>query len=404
MTARRMAPLLIGLMLIATACNGGEETASSDQEEAVATPDVADPTGEAAEPAADDATDVMASDVAATPSDEAATADAPAEQASLSLGVVGAAMQPTFAPYTSVPTDLGFFADENLDVEFVNVGGSAEAVEAVAAGQLDIALILSPPVLKAIESGADVGVFYNHITRNFAIPHVPEDSEIQQPADFAGSTIGVVSPGAGAIPQITALVEREGGDASGIEFVPVGAGPDVAELARGGQIDVVGLWDSVFASIEGAGVPLRPVTTDWFDELGFQGVFVAQQTTMTERSDVLARFGRAVARGTVFAEANPDAAITAHFTVFPDSAAVGVSEEEARRIALNSLESRLPSLVQPDGGWGAAGEDTIQGLQDVLVEGGYLTEPLPLGDVFDNSMVEAFNDFDAGAVEELAAQ
>jgi NitT/TauT family transport system substrate-binding protein len=321
---------------------------------------------------------------------------------SLTVGVVGPTMQMSFAPYTSVPLDRGFFAEEGLEVEMVNLPGSAEAVDAVLAGQLDVALILSPSVLKAIETGSEVQVFYNHITRNFAVPHVPEDSPIRSVSDMQGKTVGVVSPGAGSIPQIKSLVEREGGDPGTIEFLPVGSGPDVAELVRNGDIDVVGLWDSVFASIEGRGMPLRPVSTPWFDELGFQGVFVASRQALETRADLFGRFGRAVAKSTVFTQTNPDAAVTSHWKVYPDTKPAGMEDAAARAVGRAALDSRLEVLTEPAGGWGSASPDEIDGLQQVLVEGGFLAAVLPTDRVWTDALVAEFNKFDEAAVVDAA--
>ncbi len=320
------------------------------------------------------------------------------ESDSLTIGVVGTSMQVTFAPYTSVPIDRGYFEDEGLEVDVVNLPGSAEAVDAVLAGQLDAALVLSPSGLSAVESGADVTAFYNHITSNFAIPMVPEDSPIQEPADLAGSVVGVVSPGAGSTPLVKALVKREGGDPSGIDFLSVGAGPDVAEQVRAGNIDALGLWDSVYASIEGQDVPLRPVSTEWFNQLGFQGVFMAQTEDLRENPDTFARFGRAVAKSTLFTINNPDAAITSHWEVYPSSKPAGMSDEAARAVNRAALESRLPAIGKPEGGWGAAGEDEIIELQQALVGGGFLKSALPVEEVWYDDLVDQFGDFDEAEV------
>jgi NitT/TauT family transport system substrate-binding protein len=257
-------------------------------------------------------------------------------------------------------------------------------------------------VLKAIETGSEVQVFYNHITRNFAVPHVPEDSPIRSVSDMQGRTVGVVSPGAGSIPQIKSLVQREGGDPATIEFLPVGSGPDVAELVRKGDIDVVGLWDSVFASIEGRGMPLRPVSTPWFDELGFQGVFVASREALETRADLFGRFGRAIAKSTVFTQTNPDAAVTSHWKVYPDTKPAGMDDTAARAAGRAALDSRLEVLTEPAGGWGSASPDEIDGLQQVLVEGGFLAAVLPTDRVWTDALVPEFNKFDEAAVVDAA--
>jgi NitT/TauT family transport system substrate-binding protein len=337
--------------------------------------------------------------------DEQAAEDAAesGELEEVTIAVVGAAMQLTFAPYTSVPIHQGYFEEEGIEADVVTVPGSAEAVQAVQTGEADVAVLLSPPLFTAVEEGADVTAFYNHITRNFAIPHVPEDYEITEILDMEGTTVGVVSLGAGAIPLIRAMISSEGGDPESVDFVAVGAGADVVEVIRGGQIDVVGLWDAVFAVIEREGVELRPLSDPFFDNLGFQGPVIAQRDRLADTPDLFAGVGRAIAKATVFAQANPEAAVLAHWEVFPDTRPTGVDEDEAIQQALPGLESRLEVLDPVGQGWGDAPRDEVEEFMQVLIDGGMLDEDLDLDAVWDDSLVDQFSDFDEDAIRDEAA-
>jgi len=377
---RVLASWVVGATLIATGCG-------SDATESTADPVVDSVTEEA-----------VVADSTATP-DEAA---APVEMTKVRLGVVGASMQVTFAPYTSVPINQGYFAEEGIELEIQNLAGSAEVVQAVAAGQLDVGVILSPPLYSAVNIGADVQGFYNLITTNFAVPHVPVDSEIETILDLEGTTVGAVSLGAGAIPLIKAMVASEGGDPESIDFVAVGAGADVATVIESGDIDVVGLWDAVYARLAGLGIELRPVSNDFFNELGFQGPIFARSSALADDPDLYERFGRAVAKASVFTKANPSAAVLAHWAEFPDTKPTGVDDDKALADTLAGIEARLSSSAAVDGRWGYASPEEINEFAEVLVAGGGLEETPDPAMVYTDALIDGINDFDPAPIEAAA--
>jgi NitT/TauT family transport system substrate-binding protein len=331
-----------------------------------------------------------------------ASGEGPAGLRTVRMGVVGAAMQMTFAPYTSVPESQDYWADEGLKLKIQHLPGSTEVLQAVAAGRIDTGVILSPPLYSAVAAGVPIQSFYNVITRNFAAPRVPVDSPIKTIADIGGRTVGVSSLGAGSVALIRAMVASEGGDPKSVKFVAVGAGADVAAVVRRGSIDVVGLWDAVFATLEGAGINLRRISNEYFDNLGFQGVVLASRKALEAKPDFFAGIGRAIAKGTVFTAASPRAAVKAHWTVFPSSRPAGVPEDRALKTALAALEARLGSSDPVDGKYGNATSAQIEEFGRALRSGGGL-KSLPSADaVYTDALIEAINDFDAARVAEEA--
>ena len=328
--------------------------------------------------------------------------DRPSGLRTVRMGVVGAAMQMTFAPYTSVPESQGYWTDEGLKLKVQNLPGSTEVLQAIAAGRVDVGVILSPPLYSAVAAGVPVQSFYNMITRNFAAPRVPVDSPIRTIADIGGKTVGVSSLGAGSVALIRAMVASEGGDPKSVKFVAVGAGADVAAVVRRGEIDVVGLWDAVFATLEGAGIKLRQISNEYFDSLGFQGVVLASRKALEAKPDFFAGIGRAIAKSTVFTAASPRAAVKAHWTVFPSSRPAGVPEDRALKTALAALEARLPRLDPVDGRYGYATPAQIEEFGRALRHGGGLKSLPAADDVYTDALIKTINDFDAAPVVEDA--
>jgi NitT/TauT family transport system substrate-binding protein len=345
---------------------------------------------------------ILALLLAACGGGSAASSSGPTGLRTVRMGVVGAAMQMTFAPYTSVPESQGYWAEEGLKLKVQNLPGSTEVLQAIAAGRIDTGVVLSPPLYSAVAAGVPIQSFYNLITRNFAAPRVPDDSPIRTIADIGGRTVGVSSLGAGSVALIRAMVGSIGGDPKSVRFVAVGAGADVAAVVRQGGIDVVGLWDAVFATLEGAGMKLRRISNEYFDHLGFQGVVLASRKALEAKPDFFAGIGRAIAKGTVFTAASPRAAVKAHWTVFPSSRPAGVPEDRALKTALAGLEARLGSSDPVDGRYGYATTAQIDEFGRALRDGGGL-KSLPSADaVYTDALIETINDFDVARVVEEA--
>jgi NitT/TauT family transport system substrate-binding protein len=332
----------------------------------------------------------------------AASGDEPTGLRTVRMGVVGAVMQMTFAPYTSVAETQGYWAEEGLKLKVQHLAGSTEVLQAVAAGRIDTGVILSPPLYAAVAAGVPVQSFYNLITRNFAAPRVPADSPIKTIADFKGKTVGVSSLGAGSVALVRAMVASEGGDPKSVKFVAVGAGADVAAVIGRGGIDVVGLWDAVFATLEGAGIKLRRISNDYFDSLGFQGVVLASRKALEANPDFFASIGRAIAKGTVFTAASPRAAVKAHWDVYPSTRPAGIPEDRALKTALAALEARVTTSSPVEGRYGFATTAQIAEFGRALRNGGGLRS-LPAAEaIYTGALIDKINDFDVTRVGEDA--
>jgi hypothetical protein len=79
-----------------------------------------------------------------------------------------------------------------------------------------------------------------------------------------------------------------------------------------------------------------------------------------------------------------------------------MEDTAARAVGRAALDSRLEVLTEPAEGWGSASPDEIDGLQQVLVEGGFLTAVLPTDRVWTDALVAQFNAFDEAAVVDAA--
>lgn len=372
--SKRYVGALLTLLLVLAACGGGgggttAETPQGETEGGATEPD--EGTGEAQEPA------------------------------SVNLALATSSPAVGQATYTSLPEALGFWEDEAIDVEINGLAGSSAALQSVDGGQSDVAVSGTSAQMLAVAQGSDLVSYYTLITRSFQTPAVPEDSDIQSIAELEGKTIGVQSLESGTIPIIKALVESEGVDPESIQFVAVGLGAEALSALQNDRVDALGLWDDRYADIENLGQPLRILTNDLAEKLGFQVALVTTPGWL-EDGDVAVRFARAMAKGSVFADENPEAAVRLHWELYPDTKPVGVEEETALEQGVRSLTARMDNSGPVDGQWGLSTMEQVKTFRDLLVDTGTVDSSVTAEQLWNGDFIDEINDFDEEAIREMA--
>ncbi len=304
--------------------------------------------------------------------------------------------------YSSIPLQCGFWEDEGLDVEVLGFDGSGATAQALDAGQIDAAIISSPSFIGAVNAGADAVSYYDAVTSGYLVPGVVEDSPITSVADFEGTTIGVQSLESATVPYIQAMMVDAGLEPDSADFVAIGVGAEALSFIQSGRVDVVGLWDSARAEIEELGQPIREVAPQEFRDLGYQYPIVTTTSMLESERATAVGLARGVAKATVFAEENPEAAVRMTWEAYPESRPQGVDEAEAIANSIEVLEARLANSQAIDGLWGQTTTDFIEaqlrGMQDI----GALRGDIDVDQLWTPDLIDEINDFDAEAVREAA--
>jgi NitT/TauT family transport system substrate-binding protein len=107
----------------------------------------------------------------------------------------------TFAPYY-IAQEEGFFAEQGLEIEFVNLSQTAEVIPALSSGQVDVSSgLLTPGMFNAIARGADIRITSD---KGFVEPHgcvnwgivgrsdLVEAGEFEEVSQLKGKTVLVV--------------------------------------------------------------------------------------------------------------------------------------------------------------------------------------------------------------------
>ena len=214
----------------------------------------------------------------------------------------------------------GFFEDEGLDVE-LNFGGNPEdPPKFVARDTVDLAISYQPDVILAKAEGIP-------ITAVGAIVNVPlnsiqtlESSGITDPAQLAGKRIGY--PGIPSNEVYLETILRRSGIEGGLDAVElINVGFDLGPSLYAGKVDAtIGTyWNVEAVQGEMLGYPVNVLHIEdygvpAYDEL----VFIASETGVREKGDLIERFLRAVVRGHEYTVENPEAAIDAVAVANPE--------------------------------------------------------------------------------------
>ncbi len=317
------------------------------------------------------------------------------------LGTANSNHQTFAITYTSVPSKI-YWPQEGLDVKLQGLGGANAIIEALDAGLVDVAAPAASAVFALMQArpNTDLVAFYTHTSGFNAMPAVPRNSTIQTIRDLEGKTIGVQNLANSQVALTKALLTLEGGDASKLKFRAVGEGIEMVRALQTNQVDALAVFDAMYALVEGEGVPLRILSSASINaqKVGFIGVLVAKRSYFEKNRETLTKLARGMAKASVFAKANPEAAVRIHWEAFPASKPRGLSEANAMRRGVEPMLARLENTFEVEGLWGNSTPEQINGYVNLLLEGGVLKQRVEASKVWDPSLLKEANNFDRQAV------
>jgi NitT/TauT family transport system substrate-binding protein len=308
------------------------------------------------------------------------------------------------APY-AIATKMGWFAKDGIKVELIPMPGSTDCVKAVATKDVSYGVPSIEPVGIIRQQGIKIKNFYTAYQANIYGIAVPEDSAIKTFADLKGKKIGVTSMASAGVIIARALAAAHGFNPDkDVSIVVAGEAAQTAALLRSNQVDALSQFDTQYALTENAGAKLRMLDTSEIAKFPSNGFIALEDTLVNKRAEAVA-LGKGYAMGTVFALANPEAAIRILWEVFPQTKATGKDEATAMRDDVKTLLARAKSWKLESVGakrWGDNLVENYAAYVDFLVKNGVLKEKIPATDLVDNSLIDDMNKFDAKAIEAQA--
>ncbi len=295
---------------------------------------------------------------------------------------------------TSVALAMGYFEEEGVDPQFEFAMGATDPVKLLATGNGDITFP-SPSVLyTAASTGiSDIISFYAQCPTYIFDFAVAADSTIETAKDLEGKKI-VLGDGGWSVIADPLLVGL-GVDPSKVEYV-VSASQRAQSVVQG-QADAALTWRMEVAEWPLKGLDIKRLNLH--EELSSwpSNTFVVAKKSLEdpEKRDALIGFARAIAKGSYFAEVNPEAAARISLERFPS---LGYSVEDATKI----VEEGIDQSKAPEEGWGYHDKQGWEDYQQVMVDLGLQAKKVNIDDIVTNDYVDEFNDWDREKVKQDA--
>ena len=203
-------------------------------------------------------------------------------------------------------------SDYNLKPKLIATEGGSFVVQQLIAGQIDYGITGTPETIIANAQGHDLVGIANVESDVFTIVSTP-DSGIETIDDLEGGSIGVTDLGGGEIPLVNAVLAEHGLEPDeNIDLKVIGpGGPAAAKAIEDGDVDAYAAAINDLAGIESTGIEFVPILEEKFqnlpnDEMVVRREVLDDEEKLQEVLDIMA----GMYKGTVFAEENPDEALS----------------------------------------------------------------------------------------------
>jgi len=286
---------------------------------------------------------------------------------------------------------LGFFSDHGIDLEINTTQGTVAATGFVVSGAADLGFGGIEAVPGYALQGVPIRVIYVYTYRPIFMLGLLKGGPIKTVADLKGKRIGVSTLGSGAVTVLQYILAEAGMSMKDVTVVPIGVGPSaLAAIKKGGEVDALAFWDTMFAFLKARGVELDVVQSPKLQQAyAGLGIF-ALEKTLKERRALVENFLRGLTKGLAYAERNPAGATAAFGKLHPPIAKNLALEEAVYR-------ERLKLHVLPPeakGQFGYMDRRHFDALLDVLHTGGIIKDKPPVEKLYTTEFLKAANDVD----------
>ena len=321
-------------------------------------------------------------------------------QTKLTVGWCSRTISSATSPF-AIATKMGWYKAEGIEVELVPLPGSGDCVKNVATREVVAALPSVEPLAVARPQGIKAKIFYTAYQGNIYGIAVPADSSVQKFTDLKGKNIGVIAMGSAGVLIARALASTNGMNPDkDINIVVAGEGAQTAALLKSKQVDALSQYDTQYALVENAGMKLRVLDTKDIDRYPSNGFLALEETLKNKRKEMIA-LARGYAMGTVFAIANPEAAIRILYDVYPATKPTGKDEATAIRDDVKVLQARVANWKLDKSGvkkWGENSEANYAAYTDFMLKWGVIKEKVDWRDLITNELIDDINKFDAARI------
>jgi ABC-type nitrate/sulfonate/bicarbonate transport system substrate-binding protein len=279
--------------------------------------------------------------------------------------------------------DLGYFAQQGLQVEIQHSAGQGEHLKLLLQGAVDVTTSDADSVLKRrADQDLPIVAFALFGQRGAQAYAVLDDSPIATPRDFEGRVVGYKLY---QTPDYLAMLHRTGVDRTKVNEVAVGFDPRILIERR---VDVYPVFTSNEPDLlRRLGHPVRLFDPTDYGVAALGLAYITRRELIERDPDGLLRFLKATLKGIEHARADPEMVTDIVMRHAP---------QESRPHQLAMLQTELAMAggdVADRFGTGWMTMDQWQALHDSLLEYGGLDRPIDVATAFtDRTLREAYRD------------
>ncbi len=280
---------------------------------------------------------------------------------------------------------LGYFAEEDIEIELTNGGGADSVMAAVLSGDADIGFCGPEAALYVLIGGStDVPTVFGQLTKrdgSFLVSRTPEPDFTWE--DLAGKEI--LAGRKGGVPAMTfEYILNNHGLQDGVDLT---LNYDVAfnlmtSAFEAGTADYCTMFDPVAYEYEAAGKGYVVASVGEASGEVPYTCFMAKNSWLKKNADKAEGFLRAVTKAVKYVTETPSAKVAPHLTAYFEGVAESSLAASVERYkAIDSWRTELTMT-----------EDSFTRLQDIIEGAGELSRRATLGELVDNSYAKKVYD------------
>lgn len=216
-----------------------------------------------------------------------------------------------------VAQELGYFAENQIEVDIVSPSETSDALKLAASGNMDIAVSYQPQTIIAADQGLDIKAIAPLVVHPLTTLLFLDTKNIQTPADLSGKKIGYTVPGL-----MDVMLEAFAAINQIKDYTPVNVGFTILPALVSNQVDAV---MGPFKTYETVGMAQHGYKARFF-ELEKYGIpdyeeliFVCGPKALKEKSSAIHGFVKAVEKAQVFTKAHPEKALALYLSALPQA-------------------------------------------------------------------------------------
>jgi NitT/TauT family transport system substrate-binding protein len=220
---------------------------------------------------------------------------------------------------------LGYYREQNLDIEYQPAAGASDAIQRLLSKNVDLSLGTTDALFALRKQGIDLPLkmIYQYAPKTPYQVAVLPDSPITKLDQLRGKKIGIISYAETGYFYARAALAVSGVKETDVTFVPLGQGPALGNALSTHQVDAIATARQIYVNLRNAGVlqfKLIAHPNKLMANSGNGGILARNEELRSPTmKKAIVGYATALAKSTIFAIANPNAACRIYFDLYPQN-------------------------------------------------------------------------------------